>query len=160
MTATARTARTARPVTTRNAADPIPARPDAAVEVAAKPAKPAKATKPVAPVAAPAKPAAKPLAPCRCGCGSATVRPAAAYLSGHDARHAGAVGRRLLAAPATIDHAALVIEFAGSVKLADKAIGFVAAAHARTARKATEAAARKVATAAARDAYKAAMATA
>lgn len=31
--------------------------------------------------------------PCRCGCGEATRRPEARYVSGHDARHAGEVGR-------------------------------------------------------------------
>lgn len=46
-------------------------------------------------------------AACRCGCGEPVVRPTALYLPGHDARHAAAVGRALIAAghadPALLD---------------------------------------------------------
>lgn len=37
--------------------------------------------------------------PCRCGCGLGTIRPDAFYLPGHDARHAGAIGRQAIAEP-------------------------------------------------------------
>ena len=44
---------------------------------------------------------------CRCGCGEQATRPTALYRPGHDARHAGAVGRALIAAghadPALLD---------------------------------------------------------
>lgn len=44
---------------------------------------------------------------CLCGCGGSVIRPTAPYLPGHDARHAGAVGRALISAghadPALLD---------------------------------------------------------
>jgi hypothetical protein len=46
-------------------------------------------------------------APCRCGCRQQVTRPTALYRPGHDARHAAAVGRALIAAghadPALLD---------------------------------------------------------
>lgn len=59
----------------------------------AKPATQARAAKP-APAVKEAKPATKP-APsnCACGCGTPTVTAKARFLSGHDARFAGLVGR-------------------------------------------------------------------
>ena len=55
------------------------------------------ATKPAA-----ATPAAKPLpSNCRCGCNQPTVTEKALFVSGHDARLAGALGRAKAAGPLT-----------------------------------------------------------
>lgn len=118
-------------------------------------AKPATAKPAAAPKAAPApKPAPAPRF-CGCGCGKHTVRPEAAYLSGHDARHAGNVGRALLAATNDDERAAL-LEALPTPALKAKAEGVVATA----ARKEAERAARKVATAKAKEAARAAYAAA
>lgn len=102
----------------------------------------------------PAAPAAP--APCRCGCGAQTVRPEASYLPGHDARHAGAVGRALLAgADREAALAALPTE-----ALRTKALGVLATAERKAATKAAGAEARKAAQAAAKAAYAAALAAA
>lgn len=77
---------------------------DAAREVEAnrtEPATPAK-TKPVKPAKKPAEqPGSFPL--CGCGCGVPTVTAKATFLSGHDARHAGNLGRALAADPTDAD---------------------------------------------------------
>lgn len=72
----------------------VPAR-----EEDSKPAatKPATTGKPAA-----SKPAATP-ANCGCGCGSPTITSKATFLAGHDARHAGTVGRGLAATPDDAD---------------------------------------------------------
>lgn len=117
---------------------------------AAKPqtAKPAKAT---------TKPAPKPAQPtnCKCGCGNATKRANADYVAGHDARHAGVVGRALIAANA--DHkkvpASLVVSSGlGSLPtpaLQAKALGMVRTHAERAAKKAAIAKVRAEAKAAA-----------
>ena len=114
-----------------------------------KPAKPAPAPAP----APEATPAAAPTI-CRCGCGSPTVRAEALYIAGHDARHAGQIGRLLIAdltddeAPAAEHRLALL----PTPALRAKAEGMVATA----ARKAAERSARKAAHAAAKAAADAA----
>lgn len=54
---------------------------------------------------------------CRCGCGQPTVRSDARYLSGHDARHAGEVGR------SDLPEAKVREMFADAPKLLAKALG-------------------------------------
>lgn len=98
----------------------------------AKPATPATETK------ATKAPAPKPN-PCRCGCGQHTHRAEAKYVSGHDARHAGEVGRSAL------PEADVRKLFADTPKLLAKALGVRAtaarkAAEKEAARKAREAA--------------------
>lgn len=118
---------------------------------AAKPqtAKPAKT--------ATSKPAPKPAQPtnCKCGCGNPTKRANADYVAGHDARHAGVVGRALIAANA--DHkkvpASLVVSSGlGSLPtpaLQAKALGMVRTHAERAAKKAAIAKVRAEAKAAA-----------
>jgi hypothetical protein len=45
---------------------------------------------------------------CRCGCGQPVKGKKAEYLPGHDARHAGQVGRDMVGAPTSADRAALM----------------------------------------------------
>lgn len=85
---------------------------------------------------------------CRCGCTQPTVTAKARYLSGHDARHAAAVGHSL--------HGDIAAIFADAPKLAAKA----QAIRDTTDRKAQERVARAAATAAAKAAYADAIATA
>lgn len=93
---------------------------------------------------------------CRCGCGAPTVRPSASYLPGHDARHAGAVGRSLLAgADEATALAALPTE-----ALKEKARGLVRTAQARQAKQSAGKQARAAAQAAAKAAYAKALAEA
>jgi hypothetical protein len=91
---------------------------------------------------------------CRCGCGQRTVRASAKYVAGHDARHAGEVGR-------TMDEAkvAEVFPVADFPKLNAKALGVIATAKRKAADKAAKAAARKAADEAAKLAYDAALAS-
>lgn len=70
----------------------------------AAPTKSAPAPTPTKP--APAAPATFPL--CGCGCGVPTVTAKARFLSGHDARFAGQVGRGEVPLPLTAAQAALV----------------------------------------------------
>lgn len=103
----------------------------------------------------PAKPAntpakAKPApANCGCGCGAPTVTARALFLSGHDARFAGRVGRGEITP--TKAQAAIL---ADSPKLQAKVAGIRETAK----RKAAEKAAREAAKAAAKAAYEAALA--
>lgn len=81
---------------------------------------------------------------CRCGCGNAPRRPGRTYLPGHDARHAGIVGRAVAglqeAAPdADISH--LLAELP-SENLQLKAMRIAATALAKAAKKATKKAAK------------------
>lgn len=94
--------------------------------------------------------------PCRCGCGRPTVRPEAAYVSGHDAAHAGRVGKDLAARKVTEDDVRKT--FADRPKLAAKAIGVAETAARKAAEKAAASAAREAAKAAAKVAYEAALA--
>lgn len=130
----------------------------AAWEALADQATAPKATAPTAP-AKPAKdatpaPASKPApANCGCGCGQPTVTAKARFLSGHDARHAGNLGRALAATP---DDADLI---AARDALSDLLQAKVASVQATATRKVAEKAAREVAKAAAKQAYEAALAT-
>lgn len=98
----------------------------------------------------PATPAAKPApANCGCGCGAPTITEKARFLSGHDARFAGAVGRgEIKPTPA---QAALI-----TPALQAKIDGIAATAS----RRAAEKAARVKAKAAAKAAYDKALAAA
>jgi hypothetical protein len=80
---------------------------------------------------------------CRCGCGQQTVRATASYVAGHDARHAGEVGR-------TMDVAKVneVFPVETFPKLNAKALGVIATATRKAADKAAKAEARKQAKAA------------
>lgn len=73
-----------------------------------------------------------PVAPtfCKCGCGATTVRPEAKYVAGHDARHAGQVGR------STKSDAEVREIFKDSPKLAAKALRVRETASAKVAAKA------------------------
>lgn len=89
----------------------------------AKPA-PKKATpsKAAAPVVTPEIPKAAPTGvKCHCGCGT-EAKPGRSYLPGHDARHAGAVGRALAAGAQGAEEAAAALP----PKLAEKARRFAA----------------------------------
>lgn len=101
-------------------------------------------TKPAAPAAA--KVAEAP-APCRCGCGQPTVRPEARYVSGHDARHAGVVGREAakLDGDKWIAKIEAVFPVKTDPKLNAKAAGVVQTARKREADKVARAAARAAA---------------
>lgn len=114
--------------------------------------KTAPAATPTAPAAAKvekAAPKAPKVAPlCGCGCEVRTVRPEARYLAGHDARHAGQVGRQI-AAGADREKALATLP---TPALRAKAAGFAD----RVQRLADEKVARKVATEAAKQAAKAA----
>jgi hypothetical protein len=114
-----------------------------------RPAKPAAPKATPAPAPAPAAPA-----PCGCGCGAPTHRAEARYLSGHDARHAGQVGRALVAGG---DPEALLATLPTDA-LRAKATGMVEAHAAREAKKAARKAATEAARAAAKAAYAAALA--
>lgn len=100
---------------------------------------------------------------CRCGCGQPTIRDEADYRPGHDARHAGQVGRSLVAMRK--DNKGLPTREAltqkpwslASTALADKALGMVAAADDKAARQTASKAARVAAQAAAKAAYEAAL---
>lgn len=70
---------------------------------------------------------------CACGCGAPTITAKAVFLSGHDARHAGNVGRALAANPK--DAAALKARDALSEKLQAKADAIRATAERKTAEK-------------------------
>lgn len=94
-----------------------------------------KATTPEAPAKVAKAPAPAP-EPCRCGCGEATRRPEALYVAGHDARHAGEVGR----SKATDDEVRAI--FKDQPKLAAKALGVRETARKREAEKVAKAALR------------------
>lgn len=138
-----RNARTAK-ATTRKASTP---------RKATTKATPAKAAQPATPKA-PAKPSA-----CRCSCGQTTIRPNARYIAGHDARHAGVMGRAMIASSRQGEplptRESLVALF-GTERLADKALGMVVTANA----KANAIAKAKAAKAAAQAAYDKALADA
>jgi hypothetical protein len=99
--------------------------------------------------AAPATSVSFPL--CGCGCGVPTVTAKATFLSGHDARHAGALGRALVANPA--DEAALTRLASLTPALQAKVARFIETANRKEAEKAAKAAARDAAKAAAKAAY-------
>jgi hypothetical protein len=101
---------------------------------------------------APAPKAAPKVTPCSCGCGETTRRPEAKYVSGHDARHAGEVGR----SDASDDKVREI--FKDQPKLAAKALGVRATAARKVAEKAAAAKAREAAKAAAKIAYDEALA--
>lgn len=90
--------------------------------------------------------------PCRCGCGQPTVRSDAKYVSGHDARHAGEVGR------SAATEAEIRELFKDQPKLAAKALGVRETAARKVAEKAAASAAREAAKAAAKVAYDEALA--
>lgn len=91
--------------------------------------------------------------PCRCGCGQPTVRAEAMYLPGHDARHAGQVGRAIIADPTQAE--------AELAKLpTDRLRAKAQAMLTRSAHRDAERAARQAAREAARAAYAEAMARA
>lgn len=100
-----------------------------------KPA-PVKAVKPVKP--APAN--------CACGCGAPTVTAKAVFLSGHDARHAGSIGRLLAANPT--DKPALDALARMTPKLQEKALSVKATADRKAATKTAAAKAKTAAKAA------------
>lgn len=115
------------------------------------PAKPAKAADKPAPAKVPAPRPAP--ANCGCGCGQPTVTAKATFVSGHDARLAGVLGRALSANPKDKD--ALTRTLALSPKLQAKVVKVKETAD----RKVAEKAARAKAAAAAKAAYAAAMAS-
>lgn len=122
----AKTTRTAKPANTKETA---------------MPAKPAPAANPATPAA---KPAAKPApANCGCGCGLPTVTEKALFLSGHDARFAGRVGRGEIE-PTDAQRRIL----ADSPRLQAKVEGIRATAAKKAAAKAAREAAKKAAKAA------------
>lgn len=137
--------RTARKTAAQTQADQVLARMEQAIDAEAKapkaPRKP-RAAKPVA-VDAPAAeptPAAAPT-PCRCGCGAPTKRPSASYLPGHDARHAGTVGRSV--ADLDAEQASIRIDLAlATPALRAKATGVADKARRAAAIKAARAAAK------------------
>lgn len=90
--------------------------------------------------------------PCKCECGQITHRPTALYVAGHDARHAGIVGRS-----AVSDDRVKEI-FASQPKLAAKALRVRETAARKAAEKAAAAKAREAAKVAAKLAYDAALA--
>lgn len=89
---------------------------------------------------------AKPTEPqaCRCGCKLQTIRPEALYLPGHDARHAGRVGRALIANPNDTSQ----LDQLPTDALKAKARGMVAKVEQQAAEKARRQAARDAAKAA------------
>lgn len=89
---------------------------------------------------------------CKCGCGQATTRPEARYVSGHDARHAGEVGRS-----SRSDDEVREL-FADAPKLQAKALRVRETARRKEAEKVAASAAREAAKAAAKVAYEAALA--
>lgn len=110
-------------------------------------ATPAKKT-PARPTGKPAEaPAAKPApANCGCGCGAPTITAKAVFLSGHDARHAGVIGRALAANPT--DEAALASLARMSPVLQAKTNAITKTALAKVAKKAAAAKAKEAAKAA------------
>lgn len=69
-------------------------------------AKSTRTRKPAASKATPTEPKVDtptPPANCGCGCGSPTVTSKATFIAGHDARHAGVIGRGLAATPDDAD---------------------------------------------------------
>lgn len=119
-----------------------------------KPAAPAaKAPKATPAPAAAAKPASA--QPCRCGCGEQTIRPEALYRPGHDARHAGAIAKAILAGA---DAAEALKPL--TPRLQEKAKGIVQAAADRKSRRAASGDAMRAARAAAKAAYDKALAEA
>lgn len=108
----------------------------------------AKGTTPKAPTAAKAAPVRS---ACRCGCKATGP---GAYRPGHDARHAGQVGRFLLTGP-TPAEAKTALAALPTDALRDKARGMAKTAAAKDAKRQ----ARKDAVAAAKAAYKAALAS-
>lgn len=89
---------------------------------------------------------------CKCGCGRSTIRPTASYVAGHDAAHAGVVGR------SDASEAQVREIFKDAPKLAAKALGVRETATRKAAEKAASAKAREAAKAAAKVAYEAALA--
>jgi hypothetical protein len=89
---------------------------------------------------------------CRCGCKRETVRQSALYVAGHDARHAGEVGR------SNATEAEVRKVFADQPKLAAKALRVRETAARKVAEKAAAAKAREAAKAAAKVAYDEALA--
>lgn len=79
---------------------------------------------------------------CRCGCGLQTIRTDAMYLPGHDARHAGIVGRAIIANPT---QAKDLIAALPTDRLRIKAEAMVAKAAEREAERARRQAAREAA---------------
>lgn len=110
------------------------------------------ASKPTAkPTPTPAVKQAKP-APsnCACGCGAPTITAKAAFLSGHDARFAGRVGRGEITLN---EHQQAVLK--ASPRLQAKVDGIIRT----TAKRAAEKAAREAAAKAAKEAYAAVLAS-
>ncbi len=117
-------------------------------------ATPAVATEAATEALPPAPVVVRPPANCGCGCGQPTLTHRALFLSGHDARHAGNLGRALAEAPGD---AGLVEALAGlSPALQAKVLSVQATAE----RKAAEKAAKVAAKAAAAKAYADALAAA
>lgn len=114
---------------------------------------------PKAPTAkAPKAPAAKSTkaSPCKCGCAEQTIRPEAMYRPGHDARHAGAVGKAILAG----GDAKALLATLPTERLREKAQGMVQASADRKARRAQSGDAMREARKAAKAAYDKALAEA
>jgi len=86
--------------------------------------------------------------PCKCNCGQATVRQDAFYVSGHDARHAGQVGRAL-AATTSSDEIKALLATLPTDKLREKALGVNETAQRKATEKAAKVAAREAGKAAA-----------
>lgn len=104
---------------------------------------PAAATAKPTPAPAKTKPAP---ANCGCGCGQPTVTERALFLSGHDARHAGVVGRALAANPDDAQAKAAYDRMSDRLKV--KTDGIRRTALERAAAKQAKVAARKAAEAA------------
>lgn len=94
---------------------------------------------------------------CGCGCGAPTVTERALFLSGHDARLAGVVGRGLVDADPAARKAAQARLETLSPALQAKARKVVETAERKAADKAAKAKAREAAKAAAKAAYEAAL---
>lgn len=94
---------------------------------------------------------------CGCGCGKPTITDRALFLSGHDARLAGVVGRGLTDADPAVRAAAAKRREGLSPALQAKADRVVETAKAKAAKKAATAKAREAAKKAAKEAYEAAL---
>jgi len=129
--------------------------PAAATSTASRTPAPTKAPTKATPAKATSKPKAS-TQPCRCGCKAQTVRPEALYLPGHDARHAGTVGRAIIAATTPKQRNTLLASLP-TENLKHKAMGMVKTAADRDAKKAAAVKAREAAKAAAKVAYDAAL---
>jgi hypothetical protein len=92
---TSTTTRNAKALTDRNGSTLPKTTPTKAVAKGNKAVAPSNKPEAQAPKA-PAPQAAPEGIPCHCGCGS-TAKPGRSYLPGHDARHAGQIGRALAA---------------------------------------------------------------